>query len=301
MTEITNLQVHEPGFISLTLNSPNAAYQVRLDGWNQWRPVSEFSWYPPHLVVGSQDAPLREGLRTIQVTDDAGATFDSEEFRVGPEAPPEPQPPFDLPQIFAPTKPSDWTNLLKEGYQGELSVTIDGTHRAYIAPNQQVRGGRMEFHELDWPGGGLPVPSEGYYEWDSLILPGSVIDGLGTSQLHGDNRSGFTGSIGIMFVNGTPQYRLRIMDAGNPTPRPFGVLKPDTYQKVGMHVRWSKGTDGFVRCYLDGNLGCEFKGKTAADAAGKQMFRIGWYTSDRVGAAGLDLRAKNIKVYGRAG
>ena len=216
--------------------------------------------------------------------------------------PPAPQPPFGLPQVFAPIKASDWTNLLDD-FPAPSGLTVDpyGEHRAYVAPNQQVKSGHMEFHELDWPGGGLPVPSEGYYEWEQFIFGSSVIDGLGTSQFHGDNQSGFTGSIGITFVNGTPQYRLRIMDAGNPRPRPFGVLRPGEWQKIGMHVRWSKGSDGFVRCYLDDKLGCEFKGKTAADPAGKQMFRIGWYTSNRVGPYGLDLRARKIRVYGRSG
>ena len=158
----------------------------------------------------------------------------------------------------------------------------------------------MEFHELDWPGGGLPVGAEGYYEWEQLIPAPSVIDGLGTSQFHGDNQSGFTGSIGITFVNGTPQYRLRIMDAGDPNPRPFGILKPATYQRIGMHVRWSKQSDGFVRCYLDGKLGTEFHGITAHDRAEKQMFRIGWYTPI-VGSAGLDLFARKIRVYGKQG
>jgi hypothetical protein len=217
-------------------------------------------------------------------------------------SPPAPQPPFGLPQVFAPIKASDWTNLLDD-FPAPSGLTVDpyGEHRAYVAPNQQVKSGHMEFHELDWPGGGLPVPSEGYYEWEQFIFGSSVIDGLGTSQFHGDNQSGFTGSIGITFVNGTPQYRLRIMDAGNPRPRPFGVLRPGEWQKIGMHVRWSKGSDGFVRCYLDDKLGCEFKGKTAADPAGKQMFRIGWYTSNRVGPYGLDLRARKIRVYGRQG
>lgn len=219
-----------------------------------------------------------------------------------PPATAETAPPFGLPQVFAPIRASDWTNLLDD-FPAPSGLTVDpyGEHRAYVAPNQQVKSGHMEFHELDWPGGGLPVPSEGYYEWEQFIFGSSVIDGLGTSQFHGDNQSGFTGSIGITFVNGTPQYRLRIMDAGNPRPRPFGVLRPGEWQKIGMHVRWSKGSDGFVRCYLNGNLGTEFRGKTAADSAGKQMFRIGWYTSDRVGPYGLDLRARRIRVHGKQG
>lgn len=157
----------------------------------------------------------------------------------------------------------------------------------------------MEFHELDWPGGGLPVGAEGYYEWEQLVPSSSVINGLGTSQFHGTEGSGFTGSIGITFVGGVPHYRLRMMDAGDPDPRPFGILRPSTFQRIGMHVRWSKGSDGFARCYLDGVLGTEFRGVTAHENAERQMFRIGWYTPE-VGPYGLDLRARKIRVYGRA-
>ena len=59
---IRNLQVHNDAYLTAEVHD---ATEIKLENWNRWRSLSEFSWYNPNLVVGSTDKPLGPGNRTL--------------------------------------------------------------------------------------------------------------------------------------------------------------------------------------------------------------------------------------------
>ena len=249
------------------------------------------------------DNSIGEIDRDIALLTQRVAALEAAQQPTDPPPPPDNGAPFGLPLAFAPKAPEDWTRVLVEKFAGDIGGA-NGKFWVKVNPNQSFSSnGRMEFHEL----GAVPIPSEVYYEVGFTLPSGIVLTdsdhGQGWGQLHGDENPGYTGGPGILSPDGESgieQFRIRLMDMGKPNPLPFGRLIRGFPHKVGFHVRWSAGLDGWMRCYLDGKLGREIKGQTAAAVSGRQMWRLGAYTSDS-GPTGIDYEFDNPRCYVRVG
>jgi hypothetical protein len=270
-------------------------------------------------TVAWTDALTEPGKRTNYARASARKTLAAIDAVIAGETP-EPVPPdaapFGLPLVFAPTKLSDWKEILHERYSGAITNPQPGRFHVHIDGPADLDGGRMEMHEMDWPGGGLPIGAEGYYEWLIRVPSGIRFhprpEGNTCHQAHGDEKSHYTGGTTIVSPNGEAGeewFAIRVSGGtwkgGNEYsymsgPVRLGALQRGRFHRIGWHVRWSAKPDGFVHGYLDGKLGVRLDGiPSASELADTQMFRLGAYPRE-VYAGGLDLDYDEVRVYGRA-
>lgn len=302
---IDNLQVHEPGFITLNVMAP-PPLEIQLDGWSRFRPVEEFSWYSPLLFVGSIDKPLSAGERTITVRDGNG---DQElaTFTVGDD--PEPPPAEDWRTVQTLTRREDADQVLIEGFSGAslTNVTWEGKQAImYDVPRSGPNGSRCEWQIA-------PLGVEGQvcaYEW-SLWIPSSVdLAALRSiyslcSQGHGNMKAGFTS--GTKIINDTDALAVSVK-GGEETSLSgshryeyeqdftFGLLKRDVWQTIRHEVHWHREA-GFYRAQVDGgswggvyNVPTWPIGNKDGEPTEEIMWRLGFYPQwGEVPASGLTM------------
>ncbi len=304
MAEITNLQVHEPGIVTLTLEPGDRPYEVRLDGWNRWRPVSEFSWYPPHLFLGSQEAPLREGLRTLQVTDDGGQTFDTAEFRVGAE---EPEPQWTTNRTLRTV--SDWgNNKLIEAFDGATITdqVVQGRPmiRFWLPGPQTGGGGRVELQTYHGEEGLTTAYDYSFLLPAATRLSTAYSDSKNTiTQHHADEQGGYTGGV-VVWPDGRIALRLKGGDelSGQGSHEyeyeatvEFGEYQRDTLHHVRIEHFWHR-EDGYARARLDDGTweGVEGVptwpiGQAVGAESDRIMYRHGWYPQGGIVQGNMEL------------
>lgn len=306
MTAINELQVH-PGYIAANVTD---ATDVKLDGWNKYRPLGEFSWYDPWLVVGLTEKPLKDGVRTLTVRGPGGE--DSREFVMGEPAP-EPEPGNWKPLLDL-SKRSAWDGIHESAPGAKITDEPDGSIRLY----KPQKGERCEVsHHDERIGDGGTYR----YTWDVRIDPATVLstDGSGTDtveQNHGDQKSGYGGGLTVrasdkklilrvkggrrLSSSGSQRYEYESDGKGGSDPEPKANVEVGTIQfgkrhSIVMEARWSKKWDGFVRVSLDGGPWVGVKDvPTMCEPANVEMFYLGWYDSG--GAVPKDMKVWDAKV-----
>lgn len=311
MTTINELQVHD-GWIVANVSD---ATEIRLDGWNRYRPILEFSWYDPWLIVGSTEKPLKDGARTLTVRGPSGE--DSHEFVMGepepaPEPEPEPEPAWK--PLLDLSKRSAWDGIHESAPGAKITDEPDGSIRLY-KPKSGERCEVSHHDERIGEGGTYR------YSWDVRIDPITKLstDGSGTdtiNQQHGDQKSGYGGGLTVrasdkklilrvkggkrLSSSGSQRYEYESDGKGGSDAEPasnveVGTIKVGERQSIVVEARWSKVWDGFVRVSLDGGPWVGVKDvPTMCEPANVQMFYLGWYSSD--GPTPKDMKVWDAKV-----
>ncbi|MBL7743699.1 MAG: heparin lyase I family protein [Chitinophagaceae bacterium] len=186
-----------------------------------------------------------------------------------------------------------------QGPYNTISYTIfktgPGSFRSEVRQNQpQTSSGyrsEMSYSSLD--------PAEGVYEYDVYYENWKSFEGGGHSiQWHPNSG---TGSAVLSLQNYGGKFDVVRSINGN-NMHQSGTLKtvtPNVWYHMRWEIKWSTGSDGYVRLYMDDVLYYSYTGVTA-DATGTPYWKVGqnrWFYSGSGIAETSVVYYDNVKIY----
>ncbi len=289
-------------------NTRNPLYEVKLDGWNNWKEVANPATFED----------LKPGVRTLQVRSynrrgDPDPTPASREFVIEGAEQPEPLPPEPQPvpdDKFELVKrlvtPGDWNSTLIEGFKGASVQAIANERIRYSLPGPQTAsGGRVETQcyfgkEGELSGYQYPfmIPSSTRLSEHYKGSPKNII-----SQHHGDKNAGYTGGVSV-YPNGDISLRVKggkefSMSGSHPyeyeAELPFGKFARDKWHTVRLEILW-KRAGGFARARLDQGAWASLNnvptwplGDSDGVPTQQIMYRHGWYPQGGIVEGDMDI------------
>jgi len=294
---IENLQVHDDAFITCSLVGEPT--EIQLDGWNNRRPIGNFSWYSPHLFVGSHDKPLNDGNRTLSAWNAAGEVARAD-FSIGSVPPP---PTETWRTVRTLSRVADWkADPLIEGFSGS-TITDTPQGIRYLIP-RAMNGERVELQDYFGKEGMTCA-----YEWTFSIPPETRLSDIDDDenlihQGHGNEKAGFTSGTSIMY--GTEVIQVRVKGghetsmAGShryESERDFYLPKitRGKVHTIRHEVHWH-ASKGYYRAQLDGGAwsgvyDCPTWPLGDYDGAPSEviMVRNGWYPQRGIAQGLMDM------------
>jgi hypothetical protein len=137
-------------------------------------------------------------------------------------------------------------------------------------------------------------PKEGVYEYDVYYENWKAVSGGGHSiQWHPNSSSG---SAVLSLQNYGGKFNV-VRSLGGTNYMQSGTLmttQANKWYKMRWEIKWSTGTDGYIRLYIDGSLYYSFTGKTSS---GGEYFKVGQNRWSMRSGENTVVYYDNLKVY----
>lgn len=180
----------------------------------------------------------------------------------------------------------------------EQKTEGDASFRSEVRGNQssQSSGYRSEMQY----NGSAQNPTEGVVEYDVYYENWKAVSGGGHSiQWHPNSG---TGSAVLSLQNYGGKFNIvRTLNDNKGNFHQTGTLittQPNVWYKFRWEVKWSKGSDGYIRCFINGNKYYNFNGRTADDT-GTPYLKIGQNRWNMASGQNTIVFYDNVKIYKR--
>lgn len=191
-----------------------------------------------------------------------------------------------------------------QGPLNSVSTTVyktgPGSFRTEAGPGTNVSSGYRS--EMQYDGSQLN-PSEGVWEYDVYYEGWKSFSGGGHSVQWHPNSG--TGSAVLSLQNYGGRFNVvRTLNDSKGNIHQSGTLKdtkPNTWYTFRWEIKWSTGSDGYIRFYIDNELYYTFTGRTA-DNTGTPYFKLGqnrWNLGTSPLKENTVVYYDNLKIYSK--
>jgi hypothetical protein len=139
-------------------------------------------------------------------------------------------------------------------------------------------------------------PAEAVIEYDVYYQNWKNWGGGGSTIMWQPGTSGASAVLGLQNYDGKFKIVRAINGAIYAQGGTLKTVSPNTWYKMRWEVKWSSGTDGYIRLYIDGVLYYSFTGATT-DGSGVPTLRVGQYRWNIVSGTNTVVYYDNLKIY----
>ena len=189
--------------------------------------------------------------------------------------------------------PGQWDLFSREvgSITVERGTVFEGDCAARVVQGPTSAQRRVELQSHDRAKGGMPVPSEAWYQLRyfpiSLSPPTEGSRTAHFNQFRNDTPC-YTGGIDADPAGANPdRWKLAVVSGsgcGSVTRYDLGTIRYGAWNTILLHYKWSRGSDGFVEAWVDGvhELHKIYRATTNGGAT-RINFRVGIYAASHPG------------------